>query len=68
MREEEIEINVLEMASDFADKELRENWSETIEIYDDKEAGITHYTDEAQDIFNDLYKKWFNLIRSYKLR
>lgn len=59
-------IDVLELASELAHIELVENWSESIKIFDDENATVTHYTDEAQDIFNDLYDKYFHLIESLK--
>jgi hypothetical protein len=63
---EEIRINILELASELAHRELVENFGESIKIFEDEQAGITHYTDEAQDIFNDLYDKYFHLIESFK--
>ncbi len=59
-------IDVLELASELAHIELVENFSESIKIFEDENNGVTHYTDEAQDIFNDLYDKYFHLIESFK--
>jgi hypothetical protein len=59
-------IDVLELASELAHIELVEKWSDSIKIFEDEQAGITHYTDDAQDVFNDLYDKYFCLIESLK--
>jgi hypothetical protein len=64
---ENVTINILELASELAHKDLVQNWSESIKIFEDDTAGITHYTDEAQDIFNDLYDTYFSLIESFKI-
>jgi hypothetical protein len=61
-----IKINVLEVASELANHELEENWRDTIKIYEDDQAGITVYTDEAQDIFNELYDKYSNFLYALK--
>jgi hypothetical protein len=61
-----IVVDVLELASELAHIELVENFSESIKIFEDENAGVTHYTEEAQDIFNDLYDKYFHLIESFK--
>ena len=40
-------------------------WGETRKgLYEDEESCITTYSDEAQDIFNDLYDKYYSLIES----
>jgi len=64
---ENVTINILELASELADRELQKNWRESIQIFEDEEAGITNYTDEAQDIFNELYDKYTDLILSTKI-
>lgn len=63
---EEITINKLELASELADKELQDNWRESIQIWEDEEAGITVYTEDAQDIFNEYYDKYLTLIENCK--
>jgi len=61
-----ITINKLELASELAHKELEENWSDSIQIWEDENAAITVYTEEAQDIFNDYYDKYLTLIENCK--
>jgi len=65
---ENIEINKLELASELAHIKLLDNWSESIKIYEDEDAGITNYTDEAQDIFNEYYDDYLNLIETCIVR
>jgi hypothetical protein len=64
---EEIRVNILELASELAHKELVEDYSDSIVIYEDDQEGITHYTEEAQDIFNDLYDKYFTFVEQFKI-
>jgi hypothetical protein len=59
-----ITINKLELASELASIRLSLQWGETIKIYVDENAGITTYTEEAQDIFNDYYDSYLSLIES----
>jgi hypothetical protein len=66
MTNELITINKLELASELANRKLEANWSDSIKIYEDEEAGITNYTDEAQDIFNEYYDEYLTLIESCK--
>jgi hypothetical protein len=65
---ENVLINKLELASELAHKKLVENWSDNIQIYEDKYAGITNYTEVAQDIFNELYDEYLQLIDSLTIK
>jgi hypothetical protein len=58
-------INEIELASELAHKKLLENHS-LMEIYEDEQADITSYTDEAQDIFNEYYDEYLFLIEMCK--
>ena len=62
----DITINILELASELAHIKLMNEWSESIKIFEDDTAGVTVYTEEAQDIFNDLYDDYTTLIESCK--
>lgn len=64
---EEIRVNILELASELAHQELVKDYSDSIVIYEDDLAGIKHYTEEAQDLFNDLYDKYFTFIEQFKI-
>jgi ferredoxin-fold anticodon binding domain-containing protein len=65
---ENVLINKLELASELAHRKLVENWYESIQIYEDEYAGITNYTDEAQDIFNELYDEYLQLIEELTIK
>lgn len=62
----EITINIVELASYLASIELDQNWSDSIKIWADEEADTLTYTEEAQDLFNELYDKYYSLIESTK--
>jgi len=62
---ENITVNALELASELADQKLRADWSESITI-DAGDGEEVFYTEEAQDLFNEYYDKYFTLINSCK--
>ena len=69
-----ITINILELASELASIDLENNWSDSIQIWNDLKEGeefdenyCLTYTEEAQDIFNDLYDKYYSLIEKCKI-
>lgn len=61
---EKITINAIELASELAHQDLVNNWEQSIQIYNDETDCITTYTEEAQNIFNELYDKYLTLIES----
>ena len=61
----DITINILELASELAHKDLVK-WGKSIQIYEDEKATVTVYTEEAQDIFNYLYDKYYTIIEQCK--
>jgi len=61
-----VTINIVELASELASYELEENYGDSIVIWEEFEDG-SNYTEEAQDIFNDLYDKYYSLIEKYKI-
>ena len=62
-----VTINILELASELADKELREKWDFRDGQTDvDDGHGGTMYSDEAQDIFNRLYDEYYTIINQIK--
>lgn len=63
----EATINVLELASELAHQKLINEWEESIQIYEDVEADELRYTEEAQDIFNQFYDEYTELILSTKI-
>jgi hypothetical protein len=61
-----ITINIVELASELADMDLRENWKDSIKIYEVDEDE-TSYTEEAQGIFDDLYDTYYSIIANAKI-
>lgn len=60
-----VTINIVELASELASYELEEDWCQSIAIWEGgAEEDCTHYTKEAQDIFNDLYEKYYTIIEN----
>lgn len=64
--ETNITINIVELASELADMDLRENWKDSIKI-DEEDEDETSYTEEAQDVFNDLYDTYYSIIANAKV-
>ena len=62
-----ITVNILELASELASIELEEN-RPIMEINTiEDENGCIVYTEEAQDIFNDLYDKYYSVIERFQV-
>lgn len=59
-----VTINALELASELAHEKLIDNWDGFTKIYNDGEEST--YTEEMQDIFNEYYDTYLNLIESCK--
>jgi hypothetical protein len=59
-----VTINIIELASELANMDLENNWGNSIMIYEDDNEVESIYTQEAQDIFNDLYDKYYSLIEN----
>ena len=69
----EIRINVLEISAELADlavkrklcgredvEEHTEDWDKIYEYTEDRLSTV--YTDKAQDLFNDIYDYYFNML------
>jgi hypothetical protein len=61
-----VTINIVELASELASIELDNNWSDSIKMWVDEGDNCLTYTEEAQDIFDDLYDKYYSLIEKCK--
>lgn len=59
-----VTINIVELASELASTELENNWHDSIVIFTQISQNESIYTDEAQDIFNDLYDKYYTIIEN----
>lgn len=66
MNTHEITINAVELASELASAHLTRVHTDRIQIWEVSE-GEEKYTEEAQDIFNDLYDEYYTLIESTKI-
>lgn len=63
----DIKVNVLELASELAHKDLVDMVGDENKLFEDPLAGITVYTDEVQDKFNELYDYYYDVILNCKL-
>ena len=62
-----VTVNILELASELAHNELESICNEEdIVIYKDDEDAFV-YADEAQDLFNILYDKYYSIIENLKI-
>jgi len=62
-----VTINILELASELADLELQKYFdysANSIWVEDEDE---TRYTNEAQEVFDDLYDKYYSMIDNLKI-
>jgi hypothetical protein len=62
-----VTINIVELASELANMELENNWMDSIKVWVEDDDGSLSYTEEAQDIFNDLYDKYYSVIENTKI-
>lgn len=61
-----VTVNILELASDLASNELETLFKEDgVVIYNEDEDTFV-YTDEAQEVFNELYDKYYTIIDQIK--
>lgn len=63
--EDIVKINKIELASELAHDRLVREFP-NMKIYEEDEIGITVYTDEAQDIFNEFYDDYLTMIEEIK--
>ena len=59
-----VTINLVELASELAENERIKYFSESLELYSDEDEDCIVYTDEAQDIFDELYDKYYAIIEN----
>ena len=63
----DIKINKLELASELAHNRLLKEFDKRIDIYIDAEDCL-YYTEEAQEIFNELYDHYLTTIELTKTK
>lgn len=62
-----VTLNILELASELADKELQEKWDfRDGQVFVDDEHGGLMYSESAQKIFNRLYDEYYTIIDQLK--
>ena len=61
-----IKINVIEVASELAEKEMIKYFSDDLELYSDEDEYCIVYTDEAQELFDQFYDKYFDLLYNFQ--
>lgn len=63
----DITINIVEVASELAHKELEKRFDYIQEmIYVAPTDDVTHYTEDAQHLFNNLYDEFYDLLWNSK--
>ena len=63
-----VTINSVELASELANHEVQEHFKySSIPVYDEDEFEI-RYTDEAQEIFDELYDKYYYMIEQTQIK
>lgn len=60
-----VTINILELASELAHEKLLTHYNDdTSLIYEEDDAGDSYYNEEAQDLFNEYYDKYYSMIEN----
>lgn len=59
-----VTINIVELASELADKDLESHFGQKRWIESDDEL---IYTEESQDLFNEYYDYYFEIIEQLKI-
>ena len=62
-----VTINIVELASELANLEIEENRQTGEHNTIEDETGCLVYTQEAQNIFDELYDKYYSIIENTKL-
>ncbi len=62
-----ITVNILELASELAEMEMKINWDYRLGSMIVEDDDGTRYSERAQDIFNDLYDKYYSVIERFQV-
>jgi len=65
---ENVLINKLELASELAHKQLINDYTNIFPLIEEDTTNGTKYTEVAQDIFNELYDEYLQLIDSLTIK
>jgi hypothetical protein len=63
----EVLINAVELASELASADLESNFGDSMNLYKEEDDETT-YTEQAQDIFDELYDHYMSIIESTKVK
>ena len=62
-----VKINIMELTSELAHRNVLKHFDNKLElVYENPSDSITTYTEEAQDLFNDLYDEFWEMIENSK--
>jgi hypothetical protein len=62
-----VTINIVELAAELAEMEMEKNWDYRFGNMLIEDDDGTKYSEKAQDIFNDLYDKYYSIIENCKV-
>ena len=67
MEMQKITINILEVASELAHEIVCANFEDddTL-IYEEPTGGVSTYTEDAQDLFNEWYDRYYDFLLRFK--
>jgi hypothetical protein len=63
----EVLINAVELASELASADLESNFGDSMNLYKEEDDETT-YTEQAQDMFDELYDHYMSIIESTKVK
>lgn len=61
-----ITINKLELASELANQKVIDKCNGLVQVFEEDDNGDTHYTETAQELFNEYYDHYLEMIESCK--
>ena len=62
-----MEINIVEVASELAHRDLNQMVENELDLYTTDDNGDLRYKENYQDIFNELYDEYYNIIENGKV-
>ena len=57
-----MEINIVEVASELAQRDLNQMVENELDLYTTDDNGDLRYKENYQDIFNELYDEYYSII------
>lgn len=62
-----MKINIVEVASELAHRDLIHMVENELDLYTTDDNGDLRYKEKHQDIFNELYDEYYNIIENGKV-